>query len=498
MARPADGEGSGFTEAVYSSGRMALQLSYTSGRTYQYFDVPREVYQGLITAPSWGAYFNRNIRGVYRYARLDGGDGRMHDDAGASLSLPALPVGSSVLGAADVAVSEGAGNKPSKLIPAAREVIEDWRANDPDAVDRLHAAMERLEEVLVKIAHADELVQEAGEYQRDFADGKYTLIHLNGTGLRALRYGEEWRDLVGDGMVLAMLQEVEELDDRLGQALAGGSLFDPEDCKGCGCENERACVIRFRDQATRKACLDATTGQAVEGDGPLELSCWWVTETQCSACYLDGRDGVEVIVKNGVPVPTGAQASQAAAAIVKLGVRLVTLWKSDGVREGGEVAVEELDQVMDQLEAVLGDGSRAGVPVMFVTDAKQLPPGTVIDGVDMATGEMVKPGEGYLCGECGRMRPEVDGNSVCPECSRTRRPEIMAPSKDKRTNRAIVDQTNALARELASFDGYAYQEGYRFDQVERGRAVGYWERACAAQELLTGTDVQNALAGIES
>ncbi len=46
-------------------------------------------------------------------------------------------------------------------------------------------------------------------------DGKYTLIHENGKGLRALRYGEEWRDLTGDGMVLALVQEIESLRDDL-------------------------------------------------------------------------------------------------------------------------------------------------------------------------------------------------------------------------------------------------------------------------------------------
>ncbi len=47
------------------------------------------------------------------------------------------------------------------------------------------------------------------------ADGKYTIHHENGTNLRCLRYGQHWRDLVGDGMVLAMAQEIESLRDEL-------------------------------------------------------------------------------------------------------------------------------------------------------------------------------------------------------------------------------------------------------------------------------------------
>lgn len=45
-------------------------------------------------------------------------------------------------------------------------------------------------------------------------DGKYTLI-LDPSNLRALRHGEPWRDLVGDGFVMALGQEIVELRERL-------------------------------------------------------------------------------------------------------------------------------------------------------------------------------------------------------------------------------------------------------------------------------------------
>ena len=42
--------------------------------------------------------------------------------------------------------------------------------------------------------------------------GKYTYcIDEDGANQRALRHGEPWRDLVGDNFVLAMAQEIEEL-----------------------------------------------------------------------------------------------------------------------------------------------------------------------------------------------------------------------------------------------------------------------------------------------
>ena len=42
--------------------------------------------------------------------------------------------------------------------------------------------------------------------------GKYTVLHDNGFGLRALRHGRPWREMTGDGLVLAMAQRIEELE----------------------------------------------------------------------------------------------------------------------------------------------------------------------------------------------------------------------------------------------------------------------------------------------
>ena len=44
------------------------------------------------------------------------------------------------------------------------------------------------------------------------ANGKYEVLHENGANLRALRYGEPWRDLCGDGLVLALVQRIEALE----------------------------------------------------------------------------------------------------------------------------------------------------------------------------------------------------------------------------------------------------------------------------------------------
>lgn len=47
-----------------------------------------------------------------------------------------------------------------------------------------------------------------------FSDGKYTVIFHDSGKSKALRYGEEWRDLTGDGLVLAMLQDYDDLKEQ--------------------------------------------------------------------------------------------------------------------------------------------------------------------------------------------------------------------------------------------------------------------------------------------
>lgn len=49
----------------------------------------------------------------------------------------------------------------------------------------------------------------------ELENGKYTVIHDNGCNFHALRYGEQWRDLTGDGLVLAMTQRIEDLEDHI-------------------------------------------------------------------------------------------------------------------------------------------------------------------------------------------------------------------------------------------------------------------------------------------
>ena len=47
-----------------------MEIEFTNGRVYQYFDVPERVYGDLINSSSAGQYFQREIRGVYRFSRV--------------------------------------------------------------------------------------------------------------------------------------------------------------------------------------------------------------------------------------------------------------------------------------------------------------------------------------------------------------------------------------------------------------------------------------------
>lgn len=61
------------------------------------------------------------------------------------------------------------------------------------------------------------------EYEVTIYEGKYTYRRFRNGGQEALRYGEPWRNLSGDGFIMAMAQRIETLTDLLTQA---GIYFD--------------------------------------------------------------------------------------------------------------------------------------------------------------------------------------------------------------------------------------------------------------------------------
>lgn len=106
----------------------------------------------------------------------------------------------------------------------------------------------------------------------DLCDGKYSVMHDNGADLHAVRYGEPWRDLIGDGLVLALVQEVErlrELEAHIIRSVPAREAF------------ENAAYAHY--QAQRAA--GHFDEQAEEGDGS-RTSLFWMTP--------DGNYGVRM------------------------------------------------------------------------------------------------------------------------------------------------------------------------------------------------------------
>lgn len=54
----------------YDSSTKTLEVEFTSGSVYRYFDVPEREYRGLVGAESIGRYLNQSIKGTYRFDRL--------------------------------------------------------------------------------------------------------------------------------------------------------------------------------------------------------------------------------------------------------------------------------------------------------------------------------------------------------------------------------------------------------------------------------------------
>jgi len=54
----------------YSRHLHALEIEFTRGAIYRFLAVPRDVYAGLMASNSKGRFINKNIRGKYRFLRV--------------------------------------------------------------------------------------------------------------------------------------------------------------------------------------------------------------------------------------------------------------------------------------------------------------------------------------------------------------------------------------------------------------------------------------------
>lgn len=49
-----------------------LTVTFVSGETYVYREVPGAVYEAFLAAESWGRFFQAEIRGRYAFERVEG------------------------------------------------------------------------------------------------------------------------------------------------------------------------------------------------------------------------------------------------------------------------------------------------------------------------------------------------------------------------------------------------------------------------------------------
>lgn len=54
----------------YDAATQTLEIAFQNGRIYQYFDVPIEVYNALMSAESHGRFFIHNIKEFYHYRQI--------------------------------------------------------------------------------------------------------------------------------------------------------------------------------------------------------------------------------------------------------------------------------------------------------------------------------------------------------------------------------------------------------------------------------------------
>jgi hypothetical protein len=61
---------SGIRDAVYLPDRRELQITFKSGRSFAYSELPQSMYDAFRASPSKGAFFNIAIRGRFQFREL--------------------------------------------------------------------------------------------------------------------------------------------------------------------------------------------------------------------------------------------------------------------------------------------------------------------------------------------------------------------------------------------------------------------------------------------
>lgn len=111
-------------------------------------------------------------------------------------------------------------------------------------------------------------------------DGKYTIRAKNGADLHALRYGMYWRDLVGDGLVLALATELQDAREKLVASTKDSPLMQRATDAPTSYTLDRLCEIlrhRFggpeKDQEyTQTEFADGSSEATLKIDGQIKAT----------------------------------------------------------------------------------------------------------------------------------------------------------------------------------------------------------------------------------
>ena len=63
-------ESSNLSRVRYDENSITMEMEFQGGNVYQYFDVPKSIYDELLGASSKGKFFHSQIKGHFRYARV--------------------------------------------------------------------------------------------------------------------------------------------------------------------------------------------------------------------------------------------------------------------------------------------------------------------------------------------------------------------------------------------------------------------------------------------
>ena len=63
-------ESSNIRSIGYDSSTDILQVEFKSNAVYNYYEVPENIYQELMSARSHGSYLNEHVKGRFVYSRI--------------------------------------------------------------------------------------------------------------------------------------------------------------------------------------------------------------------------------------------------------------------------------------------------------------------------------------------------------------------------------------------------------------------------------------------